>query len=111
MLSALITTPSCCLARSTASADLPLAVGPVIRIAFTVLRRFSIMALVATLVANPSNPVLTPAIAERAAEAVNAAGLYWLADGIACDIALRDGIDAQAAEAHILIVIAGAPID
>ncbi|EJT04863.1 phosphoserine phosphatase SerB [Rhizobium sp. CCGE 510] len=69
------------------------------------------MALVATLVANPSNPVLTPAIAERAAEAVNAAGLYWLADGIACDIALRDGMDAQAAEADILAVISGAPID
>jgi len=99
------------LANSTASADLPLAVGPVIRIAFTVLRRFSIMALVATLVANPSNPVLTPAIAEQAAEVVKASGLYWLADGIACDIALRDGTDAQAAEANILALISGAPID
>ncbi|MGO6999324.1 phosphoserine phosphatase SerB [Rhizobium leguminosarum] len=69
------------------------------------------MALVATLVANPSNPVLTPEIAERAAEAVNASGLYWLADGIACDIALRDGADAQAAEANILAVISGTPID
>ncbi|MGZ2484436.1 phosphoserine phosphatase [Rhizobium pisi] len=69
------------------------------------------MALVATLVANPSNPVLTPGIAERAAEAVTASGLYWLADGIACDIALRDGTDAQAAEANILAVISGAPID
>jgi phosphoserine phosphatase len=90
---------------------LPLAVGPVIRIAFTVLRRISIMALVATLVANPSNPVLTPEIAERAAEAVKASGLYWLADGIACDIALRDGTDAQAAEANILAVISSVPID
>ncbi|QND13357.1 phosphoserine phosphatase SerB [Rhizobium leguminosarum] len=69
------------------------------------------MALVATLVANPSNPVLTPEIAERAAEAVNAFGLYWLADGVACDIALRDGTDAQAAEANILAVISSAPID
>ncbi|TAU89647.1 phosphoserine phosphatase SerB [Rhizobium leguminosarum] len=69
------------------------------------------MALVATLVANPSNPVLTPEIAERAAEAVNASGLYWLADGVACDIALRDGTDAQAAEANILAVISSAPID
>ncbi|AUW43453.1 phosphoserine phosphatase SerB [Rhizobium leguminosarum] len=69
------------------------------------------MALVATLVANPSNPVLTPAIAEQAAEAVKASGLYWLADGIACDIALRDGTDAQAAEANILAVISNAPID
>ncbi|AJC80115.1 phosphoserine phosphatase SerB-like protein [Rhizobium etli bv. phaseoli str. IE4803] len=69
------------------------------------------MALVATLVANPSNPVLTPGIAEQAAEAVAASGLYWLADGVACDIALRDGTDAQAAEANILAVIASAPMD
>ncbi|MBX5225448.1 phosphoserine phosphatase SerB [Rhizobium sp. NLR9b] len=69
------------------------------------------MALVATLVANPSNPVLTADVAEQAAEAVTASGLYWLADGIACDIALRDGTDAQAAEANILAVIASAPID
>ncbi|MDU0306456.1 phosphoserine phosphatase SerB [Rhizobium sp. 10PS4] len=69
------------------------------------------MALVATLVANPSNPVLTPELAERAAEAVNASGLYWLADGVACDIALRDGSDRQAAEANILAVISSAPID
>ncbi|MFB2601477.1 phosphoserine phosphatase SerB [Rhizobium phaseoli] len=69
------------------------------------------MALVATLVSNPSNPVLTPGIAEQAAEAVEASGLYWLADGVACDIALRDGTDALAAEANILAVIAGAAID
>ncbi|MBB4195544.1 phosphoserine phosphatase [Rhizobium aethiopicum] len=69
------------------------------------------MALVATLVANPSNPVLTPGIAEQAAEAVTASGLYWLADGVACDIALRDGTDAQAAEANLLAVISSAPID
>ncbi|MFF0924927.1 phosphoserine phosphatase SerB [Rhizobium leguminosarum] len=69
------------------------------------------MALVATLVANPSNPVLTPEIAEQAAKAVKASGLYWLADGIACDIALRDGTDAQEAEANILAVVSSAPID
>ena len=69
------------------------------------------MAFVATLVANPSNPVLTPAIAERAADAVNASGLYWLADGIACDIALRDGSDIAAARDMILVAIANAPID
>jgi len=51
------------------------------------------MALVATLIANPSNPVLTPALGEAAAKAVNASGLYWLADGIACDIALPSGTD------------------
>ncbi|XAZ22033.1 phosphoserine phosphatase SerB [Sinorhizobium sp. B11] len=69
------------------------------------------MALVATLVANPSNPVLSPAIAERAADAVKSSGLYWLADGVACDIVLADGSDGQAAEASLHAVIAGNPID
>ncbi|KQV82071.1 phosphoserine phosphatase SerB [Rhizobium sp. Root1220] len=69
------------------------------------------MALVATLVASPSNPVLTPAIAEQAAKAVNASGLYWLADGIACDIAFRDGTDALVAKSGILAVIGNAAID
>src|SRR3954462_10373543 len=111
MLSALITTPPWRLARSTASADLPLAVGPVIRIAFTVLRRFSIMALVATVVANPSNPVLTPEIADQGAEARKGAGRYALAYGVPGYIALRDGTDAQAAEANIPAVKSNAPID
>jgi phosphoserine phosphatase len=69
------------------------------------------MAFVATLVANPSNPVLVPAIAERAADAVDASGLYWLADGVACDIALRDGTDLRAAETTILGSIGGAAVD
>lgn len=69
------------------------------------------MALVATLIANPSNPVLAASLGERAAEAVNASGLYWLADGIACDIALRDGTDETAARARLLAAIDAAPVD
>lgn len=69
------------------------------------------MAFVATLIANPSNPVLSPQVAEEAADKVHAAGLYWLADGVACDIALRDDCDLQAAEATIAAVIASMPID
>jgi phosphoserine phosphatase len=69
------------------------------------------MAFVATLVANPSNPVLRPSLAETAAEQVKAAGLYWLADGVACDIALRDGSDLDAAREKILAVIGDEPID
>ncbi len=69
------------------------------------------MALVATLIADPSNPVLTPALAEAAAEAVRASGLYWLADGIACDIALADGSDADAAEGQLRAVLGAAPVD
>ncbi|PZU81043.1 MAG: phosphoserine phosphatase SerB [Shinella sp.] len=69
------------------------------------------MALVATLIANPSNPVLAPAIAEKAADAVKASGLYWLADGIACDIALKDGTVLTEAETALRAAIEGLPID
>jgi len=69
------------------------------------------MALVATLVANPSNPVLTPALGEAAFNAVDAAGLYWLADGVACDIALKDGTDAAMALAALRVVIGDLPVD
>jgi phosphoserine phosphatase len=69
------------------------------------------MALVATLIANPSNPVLVSALGEKAANAVEASGLYWLADGIACDIALRDGTDAQTARASLEAALDGAPVD
>ncbi|WFR97242.1 phosphoserine phosphatase SerB [Rhizobium tumorigenes] len=69
------------------------------------------MAFVATLIANPSNPVLVSRLAEQAADAVKASGLYWLADGIACDIALRDGTDLDAAEASLRSVIGSGPID
>jgi phosphoserine phosphatase len=69
------------------------------------------MAFVATLVANPSNPVLSPVLAEKAADAVGASGLYWLADGVACDIALRDGTDLGEAETFMRAVIGGSAID
>ena len=69
------------------------------------------MAFVATLIANPSNPVLVSRLAEQAADGVKASGLYWLADGIACDIALRDGTDLRAAEASLRTAIGGAPVD
>ena len=69
------------------------------------------MAFVATLVANPSNPVLTPALAEEAAAALDASGLYWLADGIACDIALKDGANPDWQEALLRGVVGDAPVD
>lgn len=69
------------------------------------------MAFVATLLANPSNPILEPALAERAAEQLKASGLYWLADGIACDIVLRDGTDEKAAEAELRSLIGDRRID
>ncbi len=69
------------------------------------------MALVATLVANPSNPVLTPELAGKAADAVASSRVYWLADGIACDIPLLDGTDAMDAERKMRDALAGQPVD
>ena len=69
------------------------------------------MAFVATLIANPSNPVLGPALGETAAPAVGASGLYWLADGVACDIVLPQGADTEAARKTLSSTIAGLPID
>ena len=69
------------------------------------------MALVATLIANPLNPVLVPALGEKAAAKVNASGLYWLADGIACDLVLRDGMTEADARAALETVLACAPAD
>lgn len=69
------------------------------------------MGLVATLIANPSNPVLVPALGEEAARVAGGARLYWLADGIACDIPLPEGTDPLGVEAAIRTVIAGKPID
>lgn len=69
------------------------------------------MGLVATLIANPSNPVLTPALGESAARATGSARLYWLADGIACDIPLPDHANATESEAAIRAVITGLPVD
>jgi phosphoserine phosphatase len=42
---------------------------------------------------------------------VKASGLYWLADGVACDIALRDGTDPDCRSQPLRGVIGDAPID
>lgn len=69
------------------------------------------MSFVATLIAHPSNPILTSVVGEGVAKAILASGLYWLADGIACDIAIPDGVDLKIVEENIQREIAGKPID
>jgi len=69
------------------------------------------MAFVATLIANPSHALLVPSLAEKAAEAISATGLYWLADGIACDLAIRDTMTSIEAEALLRAALDGQPID
>ncbi len=48
---------------------------------------------------------------EAACHAVDGAGLYWLADGVACDIALKDGDDPAAALSSLRTVIGNLPVD
>ena len=64
---------------------------------------------VATLIASPQGHALTPMLAERACEAVGSRHLYWLANGIACDIPLPEGT----ADAHSPLrdALGEAPID
>lgn len=69
------------------------------------------MALVATLIANPSNPVLEPKLGEAAADAVKSRSLYWLADGVACDIPLPETMSAEEYTALLREVVAGRPVD
>lgn len=69
------------------------------------------MPLMATLIANPAAPSLTPSLGIKASAAVNATGLYWLADGIACDITLKDGNNLEEAKAELTRAIDGEAID
>lgn len=55
--------------------------------------------------------MLTPALGEAACSAVAGAGLYWLADGIACDIALKDGTDRDEALTKLRAVLGDEKVD
>ncbi|MCJ8307544.1 MAG: phosphoserine phosphatase SerB [Rhizobiaceae bacterium] len=65
---------------------------------------------VATLIANPANPCLTPDVAEQARQALGASAVYFLADGIACDIPLPADADVDT-EAKLGEVLSALPID
>lgn len=69
------------------------------------------VSLVATLIANPAKAALAPSLGIKASAAVNATGLYWLADDIACDIPLPLGMEAGEADASLRATLDGAPID
>lgn len=69
------------------------------------------VSLIATLIANPPKALLAPSLGIKASAAVNATGLYWLADGIACDIPLASGISHEEAENTLRASLDGAPVD
>ncbi|MFD1791862.1 phosphoserine phosphatase SerB [Ochrobactrum teleogrylli] len=67
--------------------------------------------LIATLITNPAKAALVPSLGIKASAAVNATGLYWLADGIACDIPLPTGLSAEEADAALRSALDGIPVD
>ena len=69
------------------------------------------MPLVATLIADPSNPVLAESLGKRAAYSVSATGPDWLSDGIACDIALPEAVTEPEARSALADALESAPVD
>ena len=69
------------------------------------------MVLVATLVADPSNPVLTDAQLSRLSNAVAVDKIDWLRAGVAVDLYLEHHVIRQTAESAIREIIAGEAID
>src|SRR6185436_6203479 len=87
MESVLMTTPQVVWASSSASADLPLAVGPAISTALLKISEFARMSLVATLICNPANPALDSTIVDGALAVLPSPGsAQWLFDEVAVDI-------------------------
>ena len=108
MESALTITPPRRTAISSAIADLPLAVGPAIRIAFPI-NAFLSMAFIATLISRPGQ--LMPALGTMAAEAAGASAIDWLAEQTACEFALPEGADPAIAEIRLREALAASPVD
>ena len=66
---------------------------------------------VATLISHPSRPALTADLANSACRTVGASAPVWLAQGVACDIALPDGVEPEQAAAALAGTLAGAAVD
>src|SRR3954468_2249746 len=86
--SALIVTPPVFCASASASADLPLAVGPAISTALPPSSRERIpMSLVATLICNPADPALDSTVLDGARAILPLPGpARWLFDEVAADV-------------------------
>lgn len=69
------------------------------------------MPLVATLISHPARPSVSEPLAALASQAVAAAAADWLADDVACDLALPAGLDATEALATLREAVASEPVD
>src|SRR5258705_5341588 len=102
MESALMTTPPFFCANSSASADLPLAVGPAISTALLHPCEPVCMSLVATLICNPANPALDSTIVDGARAVLPSPGAaHWLFDEVAVDIPFTGSEDIKAIETRL----------
>src|SRR5262245_45195111 len=116
MESALTIQPPVRRASSNAKADLPLAVGPAIRIAPLMSPSLTpasdcAMSVIATLISHPAARSLTPQVAHIASEAVGASGIDWLCDHIACDLVLPERADTATTRATLRDCLALVPVD
>lgn len=64
---------------------------------------------VATLIANPASPSVTTDVADACRDAVGASGVYFIADGIACDLPLPETV--LNAEEKLSETLKNLPID
>src|SRR6476659_3507665 len=116
MESVLRTTPPVFWASSSASADLPLAVGPAISTALRNISEFACMSLVATLICNPANPALDTTIVDGALAVLPSPGTaQWLFDEVAVDIPfdyqVKSPDDIKAIETRLQAARGDLPID
>ncbi|MDN2566149.1 phosphoserine phosphatase SerB [Aquibium sp. A9E412] len=69
------------------------------------------MSLVATLISDPLHRAVTPPLANSVAERLGASRLDWLAEAVACDIALPAATDAATAREALRAALAGQAVD
>ncbi|OJU49525.1 MAG: phosphoserine phosphatase SerB [Mesorhizobium sp. 61-13] len=69
------------------------------------------MPLIATLISHPASRSLTPALANMASKAVGASAVLWLAEDIACDLALPPDADNSRTSGLLREALASAPLD
>src|SRR5438876_7259393 len=116
MEAVLMTVPPNRSASASASADLPLAVGPAISTALLLCiakpPRNRPMSLVATLICNPANPALDSTIVDGARAVLSAAGpAHWLFGEVAADIPFDSKDDIRAIENRLREARGDLPID
>src|SRR3954470_22373081 len=107
-----MTTPPVFCARVSASADLPLAVGPAISTALFPDNEFACMSLVATLICNPANPALDTTIVDGALAVLPSPGkAEWLFNEVAVDIPFTGSEDVKAIAGRLREARGDLPMD